>query len=726
MISLQSTYLLWCALKVALIAGGGQAIDNDHSHLNHILSIFKVLESQGVASEDIQIFWADGTDESVDRRVPDPHPSSLAWIAQDTPWAFWFEHTPRLADTRWESKHVLPAKRHALQTWLQSIKSKMNTQDQLWMIVTDHGRPDTQGGWKTAIELWGETWSVDQVYQDLQILPKTIQISLWMSQCFSGGFAHLATMDSRVCGAFSSEANRPAYGCFSLPNQNEKIGHFMHMVSGLKQSGRLDVASDWSSEFDMTPDTPHLSSDALIKRLTQARAEALGVPISHLVDIALPNMSILNTQEQDIIKSITRIAIRFNLGLVHSYSQVVTLSKEIQTMTYTLDAWLSKWKQLLHSARLRLLSQSPIPAEAPLKKSKKSRGKRRLKKWLKSAQRKGLEGKRGLLSELRQKVIRGEYLMDQLYTLEAVTIRLRHLYMRLASKNLLNPHDYQIWHRIRTCEKRSLWKTNKKKKKRSHTKQDIPSISPVFPSLSDLESEVATLRPGHIAIQYKEKPRSKKIQVSEVGYGSPAWTIDLKKDDFIESVDGRRLAYSGQLEEQVALYPLGEMLSIKRRRKRSSLLLHLPVVGVPLSPAPPRRGEQIPPLNLSPILEQDHLDDWLTGGRPVLLFFWATWCKECVRIAPMVHAWALKHDLQVIAVTAEDPSLVRAVLKSSAMPFPVLHDLGHEASRLFRVDLSQAMSAVMVYLDVERRLIEQGIGWGQKGPQRIEALFEDK
>ena len=62
MLAVHAHYLLWFTLKVALIAGGGQAVDNDHSHLTHILSIFKVLQEHGVSSEEIQIFWADGTE----------------------------------------------------------------------------------------------------------------------------------------------------------------------------------------------------------------------------------------------------------------------------------------------------------------------------------------------------------------------------------------------------------------------------------------------------------------------------------------------------------------------------------------------------------------------------------------------------------------------------------------------------------------------------------------
>jgi hypothetical protein len=65
-------------------------------------------------------------------------------------------------------------------------------------------------------------------------------------------------------------------------------------------------------------------------------------------------------------------------------------------------------------------------------------------------------------------------------------------------------------------------------------------------------------------------------------------------------------------------------------------------------------------------------------------------------------------------------------MKPGALPFPSLYDPGQEASRLFHVDLQRAQAPVFVYLDVERRLIEQGVGMGARGPAQIEGLFNER
>jgi thiol-disulfide isomerase/thioredoxin len=313
--------------------------------------------------------------------------------------------------------------------------------------------------------------------------------------------------------------------------------------------------------------------------------------------------------------------------------------------------------------------------------------------------------------------------MDQLYVLEAVVLRIETLYTRLAAESLLNPHDLELWRRMRRCEARPLsMKSLRPTRDRLRRSQELKGLLP----LSELKGEIDALRPGSLGVQLHERSSGKRAEVRDVRYGSPAWLYDLKAGDQINSVDGRRLGYEGQLREQVALYPVGESISLKRtRRGVRELLIHVPVIGAPLSPPPPKTGDQVPPLPLEPIYEGESLDYLFTGGRPSLLFFWATWCKDCLKAAPQVARWAKRHDLQVFGITSEDPNLVRALMPTNTFSFPVLHDPGLEASRLFHVDLQRVQAPVFVYLDVERRLIEQSIGLGDEGPAQIEALFSD-
>jgi len=720
---------LWLiALRVALIAGGANPEANDHSHLLHLQALKDSLESMGVPSDRVTVFWADGVDEALDRRLPGPGPDAQLWATTHTPWQLWFERPIALTDTRWQHPDVRPARRAALRGWFQELSPKMKPGEQLLIAVTDHGRPDPSGGWKTSIDLWGETWSVPQLYEDLKLIPKGVTIQLWMSQCFSGGFATLSTLDSRVCGAFSAEPSRPAYGCFSSQEGakgGEALrGHFVELLKGFKGEARLDLASDYAMEHDDTPDTPHLSSDAFIRRLAQERAEAMGVPVSYLIDAGLPSTKALSPERRGWARRISQISVRYGLGSVHSSTKARELYEELQKLQYTLSAWHAKWAQLTLEAKLRLLTEAPVDGAPPKEIARRRRGLIRLKRWLKSALKRGREGRRGLLRELYERQLKSERLMDQLFVLEAATLRIEALYMRLAAESLLNPHDLELWERMRRCEAKPIAQGSGRAPRRRRLSRE-PVAKGLSP-LVELRAEVEALRPGSLGLMLHERSSGKRATVTDIAYGSPAWLYDLKPQDQITSVDGRRLSYEGQLREQVALYPVGESISLKRKRRGArERLLHVPVIGAPLSPAPPKPGDQVPPLPLEPIYEGESLDYLFVGGRPSLLFFWATWCEACLRAAPQVQRWAKRHDLQVLAITSEDPNLVRAVMPKSLLSFPTLYDPGLEASRLFHVDLQRTQAPIFVYLDVERRFIEQGVGLGEEGPAQIEALFND-
>ncbi len=716
----------WFIVYFALIAGGKDPQSNDQSHQEHLSRLMSALEQHHIPSSQIALFWADGEAAAPDRKLPATQKHSNYWVVQDTPWEGWFAKEDLLANTRWEQVKVYPAKRSELRAWFKSIVPQLKSNDSIVLAVTDHGRPDPKGSWQTAIELWGESLKVDELYQDLQLLPQQLSIQLWMSQCFSGGFAQLATMDSRVCGAFSAASNRPAYGCFTLPSEPSVEGHFLKFLEGLKQSGKLDQASRWTVETDATPDTPHLSSDAFVRRIVKERSEALGIPEGHLIDAALPALSQLNKDQQQIVKTITNTSLRFNLGLTHSYTRVTGLSKQVNELIYSLKTWHAQWKSLLYEAKLRLLKQAPIDAFTQKKQHRRrSQKQAKLQRWIHRALRRGKEGRRGLLKELHQKVERAEALLDQLKAIEASLWRIGTLYAGLAAKDILTEHDYELWNKMKSCEARSILQPLYSERRNRSSKRDNTQLSTDFQSMNELQTEVESLRPGYIAFQYRERSKATRLEVRALDYGSPLWAVDLQVGDQIESINKSSLNYAGQIREMIALHPIGEWVKIKRRRNGKARSIHIPVVGAPLSPPPPKKGEPIPPLSLDPIMQDKKVDYLMTGGRPTLLYFWSTWCQECLRVAPQLKKWAKKHDIQVLAITSEDPHLIRAVNQSSPLPFMIFHDRNREASRLFRADLQSHQEAVFIYLDVERRFIERGVGLGEKGPKSIELLFDD-
>jgi thiol-disulfide isomerase/thioredoxin len=92
-----------------------------------------------------------------------------------------------------------------------------------------------------------------------------------------------------------------------------------------------------------------------------------------------------------------------------------------------------------------------------------------------------------------------------------------------------------------------------------------------------------------------------------------------------------------------ALPPLGQDLIQLR-----DLLARESLAGLAKQGAP-SVGEQAPELQLVPYRgELPH------AGKPVLLFFWATWCKACKYVVPSLLAWAERQDVTVLAVSDED------------------------------------------------------------------------
>ncbi|HEX6970912.1 MAG TPA: TlpA disulfide reductase family protein [Limnochordia bacterium] len=138
-----------------------------------------------------------------------------------------------------------------------------------------------------------------------------------------------------------------------------------------------------------------------------------------------------------------------------------------------------------------------------------------------------------------------------------------------------------------------------------------------------------------------------------------------------------------------------------------------PPLALPLPPAVPAAappvGATAPSFTL-PALGHDapvSLSQW--AGRPLLLYFWTTWCTHCRAGLPVLHqlAEAAGDRLAVVTINIlESQATVEAYARRAGLTLPVLLDADGAVSRNFGV---HAVPAAF-FLDAEGRVVDRLIG----------------
>jgi thiol-disulfide isomerase/thioredoxin len=109
---------------------------------------------------------------------------------------------------------------------------------------------------------------------------------------------------------------------------------------------------------------------------------------------------------------------------------------------------------------------------------------------------------------------------------------------------------------------------------------------------------------------------------------------------------------------------------------RSILWSVLLTVGVVLVMASLRGGPlqtTVPPPLSGVDLSGKPVDIAKLNGKPVVLYFWASWCGACKLTSPTVDQYASSHpEVTVIGVAMDDEANVRAYLKDHERHFPVV------------------------------------------------------
>ena len=107
--------------------------------------------------------------------------------------------------------------------------------------------------------------------------------------------------------------------------------------------------------------------------------------------------------------------------------------------------------------------------------------------------------------------------------------------------------------------------------------------------------------------------------------------------------------------------------------------------------APAFRGNTIPNFKLPDLGNEPVELKKLLARGPVLIDFWATWCKPCISYFPLLQRWHEKYGaagLTVVAINEDGPrslAKVKPFVRSLRVGFTVLLDENGEVMRLLRV-----------------------------------------
>ncbi len=115
----------------------------------------------------------------------------------------------------------------------------------------------------------------------------------------------------------------------------------------------------------------------------------------------------------------------------------------------------------------------------------------------------------------------------------------------------------------------------------------------------------------------------------------------------------------------------------------------------------------------------------LLGRGPVLIDFWATWCKPCVKELPHLHDLYLKYrdrGFQVVAVSEDSPrslSKVKSFVAGNKYEFLVLLDENSAVQRKFNF---RALPYT-VLLDKDGHVIHSRVGYRPGDERVLEGMF---
>ena len=527
----------------------------------------------------------------------------------------------------------------------------------------------------------------------LTLLDPNVRIVMLMSQCFSGSFAHTTPLSQdelptgRVCGYFASTADRPAYGCYPENRGKDGVGHSHHFLEALGTLGSFPEAQRRVLVSDDTPDVPQTTSELFItERLERAAAQA-GRDPSVFIDESIEGAWKNPDQWEADIRLLDRIGETFGIFSPRSLAELDRQTEVLPAVNERLGTYAKRWQAALDALRAenlrrfidahpawkpRLASKALRELEAEERQSTAQALLRDLGPFTKKS-----NARYARMASLRQ---RADDAFAARYRMEVrlgVVLRLRAVLTSIAGREYLRRHgtarEHEVLAALRACENLTVASG-------SSMALAPPLDSPKrFPTFEEDTRLVETIMPAWMGIRYRPVSAARRdrdgtsdgaVIVQTVFANSAAADADLRVGDIIIGPPGEPFDEPNEVREWTMRREIDEPAELTILRDQRPLRVTIRPKPFPLEmptlPGPPKVGSVAPPIRVEPFRGETRF----AAASPRLLFFWATWCVACKSALPELEAFRQANDIEVVAITDEDPETLRGFFDTLTGPFP--------------------------------------------------------
>lgn len=129
-------------------------------------------------------------------------------------------------------------------------------------------------------------------------------------------------------------------------------------------------------------------------------------------------------------------------------------------------------------------------------------------------------------------------------------------------------------------------------------------------------------------------------------------------------------------------------------------------------------------------LEGQTLDvqDLGKSGKITVISFWATWCSPCKKeldaIVDYYEEWQQKYDMELVAVSVDDPrtiAKVKAMAAQKKWPYRILHDFNKE----FQISANVGSVPYTILLDDKGNIVYEHTGYNPGDELELEELMKE-